>query len=77
MSLADVRVPSAAPAPSMGLRNRVGLYGAYFLGMAGIGFCLPSLPTYLKEEKGFSDQGIALIWVLSALAGLLQFPIGL
>lgn len=73
-------VPSLAPAPShsrLDLRNRVGLYGAYFLGMAGIGFCLPYLPLYLKEEKGFSDRGIALIWALSAVAGLLQFPVGL
>jgi MFS family permease len=61
----------------MGLRNRVGLYGAYFLGMSGIGFCLPYLPLYLKEEKGFTDRGIALIWVLSAAAGLLQFPVGI
>ncbi|QJW99866.1 MFS transporter [Frigoriglobus tundricola] len=63
--------------PPSGWRNRVGLYGAYFLGMTGIGFCLPYLPLYLKEEKGFSDRGIAFVWVLSALAGLLQFPIGL
>ena len=67
----------AEPTPARDLRNRVGLYGAYFLGMAGIGFCLPYLPIYLKEEKGFSDRGIALVWVLSAVAGLLQFPIGL
>jgi MFS family permease len=59
------------------VRNRVGLYGAYFLGMTGIGFCLPYLPLYLKDEKGFTDRGIALVWVLSAAAGLLQFPIGL
>lgn len=68
---------NTSPGPTMDLRNRVGLYGAYFLGMAGIGFCLPYLPLYLKEEKGFSDRGIALVWVLSAAAGLLQFPIGL
>jgi predicted MFS family arabinose efflux permease len=65
------------PKETLGLRNRVGLYGAYFFGMSGIGFCLPYLPLYLKEEKGFSDRGIALVWVLSAVAGLLQFPIGL
>lgn len=59
------------------LRNRVALHGAYFLGMAGIGFCLPYLPLYLKEEKGFSDRGIALVWVLAAIAGLVQFPVGL
>jgi MFS family permease len=70
--------PETEPArPALGLRNRVGLYGSYFLGMAGIGFCLPFLPLYLKEEKGFSDRGIALTWALSAAAGLLQFPIGL
>ena len=34
----------------MGLRNRIGLYGSYFLGMAGIGFTLP----YLGQE-GLSD----------------------
>ena len=28
----------------MDWRNRIGLYGAYFLGMAGIGFTLPYLP---------------------------------
>lgn len=70
--------PETEPArPVLGLRNRVGLYGAYFLGMAGVGFCLPFLPLYLKEEKGLSDRGIALVWVLSAAAGLLQFPVGL
>jgi MFS family permease len=58
-------------------RNRGALHGAYFLGMAGIGFCLPYLPLYLKEEKGFSDRGIALVWVLAAVAGLVQFPVGL
>lgn len=65
------------PKVTLSLQNRVALYGAYFFGMTGIGFCLPYLPLYLKEEKGFSDRGIAFIWVLSALAGLLQFPIGL
>jgi MFS family permease len=59
------------------LRNKVALSGAYFLGMTGIGYCLPFLPTYLQEHKGFSDRGIAVVWVLAALAGLLQFPIGL
>jgi MFS family permease len=76
MSVAEFAAPTIRP-PAMGLRNRVGLYGAYFLGMAGIGFCLPFLPVYLKEEKGFTDRGIAVLWVLSAAAGLLQFPIGL
>lgn len=75
--LADRPTLPPPPAPVMGVRNRLGLYGAYFLGMAGIGFCLPYLPTYLKDEKGFSDRGIALVWALSALAGLVQFPVGL
>lgn len=68
---------SVAPDPVRGWRNRVGLHSAYFLGMTGIGFCLPYLPRYLKTEKGLSDQGIALVWVLAALAGLAQFPVGL
>jgi len=72
---------TAALAPSIPthstVRNRIGLYGAYFLGMTGIGFCLPYLPLYLKEDRGFSDRGIALVWVFSAVAGLVQFPIGL
>jgi MFS family permease len=63
--------------PQSVARNRLALHGAYFLGMAGIGFCLPYLPLYLKEDKGFSDRGIALVWVLAAVAGLAQFPIGL
>ena len=36
----------------MDWRNRIGLYGSYFLGMAAIGFTLPYLPLYLGE-KGF------------------------
>ena len=64
--------PTPTPAP----RTRAALHGAYFLGMTGIGFCLPYLPLYLKEEKGFSDRGIALVWVLAAVAGLVQFPVG-
>ncbi len=28
----------------MDRRNKLGLYGAYFCGMAGIGFTLPYLP---------------------------------
>jgi MFS family permease len=68
--------PVAAAEPSA-VRNRLALHGAYFLGMTGIGFCLPYLPLYLKDEKGFSDRGIALVWVLAALAGLVQFPVGL
>ncbi|MDY3555477.1 MFS transporter [Gemmata sp. JC717] len=67
----------SAPDPVPGWRNRGALHSAYFLGMTGIGFCLPYLPLYLKEEKGFSDRGIALVWVLAAVAGLVQFPVGL
>lgn len=60
----------------MNLRNRMGLYGAYFLGMAGIGFTLPFLPLYLSE-KGLSDAQIGNISTLAALVSLSQFPIGL
>ena len=34
----------------MDWRNRIGLYGSYFLGMAAIGFTLPYLPLYLGEK---------------------------
>jgi MFS family permease len=57
-------------------RNRSGLYGSYFLGMAAIGFTLPYLPLYLGE-KGLSDRAIGLVSTLAALAGLAQFPVGL
>ncbi len=57
-------------------RNRIGLYGSYFLGMAGIGFTLPYLPLYLGQE-GLSDQAIGIVSTLAALAGLAQFPVGL
>ncbi|MGC8639539.1 MAG: MFS transporter [Isosphaeraceae bacterium] len=57
-------------------RNRIGLYGSYFFGMAGIGFTLPYLPLYLGQE-GLSDRAIGLISTLAALAGLAQFPVGL
>src|SRR4051812_11461441 len=60
----------------MDWRNRIGLYGSYFFGMAAIGFPLPSLPLYLGE-KGLSDRAIGLISTLAALAGLAQFPVGL
>lgn len=60
----------------MDLRNRIGLYGAYMFGMAGIGFTLPFLPLYLAE-KGLSDWQIGVVSTLAALAGLAQFPIGL
>ncbi|HET6880452.1 MAG TPA: MFS transporter [Pirellulales bacterium] len=57
-------------------RNRIGLYGAYLLGMSGIGFTLPFLPLYLSE-KGLSDSQIGMVSTLAALASLAQFPIGL
>ena len=60
----------------MDLRNRIGLYGSYFFGMAGIGFTLPYLPLYLGQE-GLSDQTIGIISTLAAIAGLAQFPAGL
>jgi MFS family permease len=60
----------------MDLRNRIGLYGSYFLGVAGIGFTLPYLPLYLGQQ-GLSDQSIGLISTMAALAGLVQFPVGL
>jgi MFS family permease len=59
----------------MDLRNRIGLCGSYFLGMAGIGFTLPFLPLYLGEQ-GMSDRAIGIVSTLAALAGLAQFPIG-
>jgi len=60
----------------MDLRNRIGLYGSYFLGMAGIGFTLPYLPLYLGQQ-GLSDRAIGIVSTLAALAGLAQFPVGL
>ena len=59
----------------MDLRNRLGLYGSYFLCMASIGFILPYLPLYLRE-RGLSDSAIGLVWTMAALAGLVQFPLG-
>src|SRR5450755_4359147 len=60
----------------MDWRNRLGLYGSYFLGMAAIGFTLPYLPLYLGE-KGLSDRAIGLVSTLAALSGLAQFPLGI
>ncbi len=60
----------------MDTRNRIGLYGSYFLGMAGIGFTLPYLPLYLGQ-KGLSDSAIGMISTLAALTSLAQFPAGL
>jgi MFS family permease len=67
---------SEAHAIMMDWRNRIGLYGSYFLGMAAIGFTLPYLPLYLGE-KGLSDRAIGLISTLAALSALAQFPVGL
>src|SRR3954466_10156171 len=50
------------------LRNRIGLYGSYFLGMAGIGFTLPYLPLYLGRE-GLSDPAIGVILTNGARGG--------
>jgi MFS family permease len=60
----------------MDWRNRLGLYGSYFFGMAAIGFTLPYLPLYLGE-KGLSDRAIGIVSTLAALSALAQFPIGL
>jgi MFS family permease len=60
----------------MNLRNRIGLYGSYFLGMSGIGFALPYLPLYLSEH-GLSERTMGVVSTFAALAGLLQFPVGL
>ncbi len=60
----------------MDLRNKIGLYGCYFLGMAGIGFTLPYLPLYLGQ-LGLSDRAIGMVSTLAAVAGLAQFPVGL
>jgi len=43
--------------------------------MAGIGFTLPYLPLYLREQ-GMSNRTIGFVSTLAALAGLLQFPAG-
>jgi MFS family permease len=60
----------------MDRRNKLGLYGAYFCGMSGIGFTLPYLPLYLRDE-GFNDRAISFVSALAALAGVAQFPISL
>src|SRR5437660_7352311 len=61
---------------AMDLRNRLGLYGSYCLGMAAIGFTLPYLPLYMSE-KGLSDRAIVIVSTLAAVSGLAQFPVGL
>jgi MFS family permease len=43
--------------------------------MAGIGFTLPYLPLYLRQE-GLSDRAIGVLSTLAALAGLVQYPVG-
>src|SRR5579872_2040310 len=60
----------------MDYRNRLGIYGTYLCGVAGIGFTLPFLPLYLAHS-GLSDLAIGWISTCAALAGLAQFPIGL
>jgi MFS family permease len=60
----------------MDWRNRIGLYGSYFFGAAGIGFTLPFLPLYLGQQ-GLSDRSIGLISTVAAVAGLAQFPVGI
>ncbi len=60
----------------MDWRNRIGLYGSYFFGMAAIGFTLPYLPLYLGD-KGLSDRAIGIVSTLAALSALAQFPVGL
>src|SRR3954454_11679092 len=61
---------------NMDWRSRIGLYGSYFLGMAGIGFTLPYLPLYLGQQ-GLSDRMMGVVSTLAALAGIAQFPVGL
>ena len=60
----------------MDWRNRIGLYGSYFLGVAAIGFTLPYLPLYLSQ-KGLSDRAIGIVSTLAALSALAQFPVGI
>ena len=60
----------------MNLRNRIGLNGAYLLGMSGIGFTLSYLPVYLVR-RGLSDGQVLTISAVAALVSLAQFPLGL
>ncbi len=60
----------------MDWRNRIGLYGSYFLGVSGIGFTLPYLPVYLGD-RDLSNAEIGIICTLAAVAGLVQFPLGI
>jgi Na+/H+ antiporter NhaD/arsenite permease-like protein len=50
----------------MDWRNRVGLYGSYFFGVAGIGFTLPFLPLHLGQE-GLSDRAIGRVSTLNSI----------
>jgi MFS family permease len=80
MSTAPATKPQARAAlvhadTGLSWRNRLGLYGAYFLGVSGIGFTLPFLPLYLAE-KGLTKEEIGIVSTLAAVAGLLQFPLG-
>ena len=61
----------------MDWRNRIGLYGSYFLGMAAIGFTL-AVPAALPRREGARRTGRSgSISTLAALSGLAQFPVGL
>src|SRR5262245_39764792 len=61
---------------NMDWRNRLGLYGAYFCAMAGLGFTLPYLALYLKE-RGLSDRDIGIFSTLAALSALVQCLVGI
>src|SRR5436305_508131 len=60
----------------MTLRTKIGLYGSYLFSMASIGFTLPYLPLYLRQE-GLSDRAIGFITMAAAISGLAQFPVSL
>ena len=60
----------------MDWRNRIGLHGSYFFGVAAIGFILPFLPPMLAE-RGLSNRAIGMVWTACALTSLIQFPVGL
>ena len=60
---------------TMEKRNKFGLYWAYFMSMAALGFILPFFPLYLGEQ-GVSDQAMGIIWSIAALTSMLQLPLG-
>ncbi len=60
----------------MSWQTRIGLYGSYMLSVASIGFILPFLPLYLRQE-GLSDRQIGIVSMLAAISGLIQFPVGI